>query len=168
MWLSLVTQDSSLCEQKQVFINYLIKLIPLAPQPQASKNTLTRKNSPQTQSSLGLRLNRPFLGECAVWTTKPDELILPYTKSSILFIVILNYLLKNSNICVIFKSGCMDYFVFLVCAFSCLLLCFVILYLLGYACLSRFWGGSFPCSFRPLMDPRKSLIFLSFPTFILL
>lgn len=159
MWLSLVTQDSSLCEQKQVFINYLIKLIPLAPQPQASKNTLTRKNSPQTQSSLGLRLNRPFLGECAVWTTKPDELILPYTKSSILFIVILNYLLKNSNICVIFKSGCMDYFVFLVCAFSCLLLCFVILYLLGYACLSRFWGISLSQIFSSLMGSKMWLIF---------
>ena len=66
-----------------------------------------------------------------------------YTKSLILFIVILNYLPKNSNICVIFKYDCMDCFVFLVCAFSCLSLCFVILYLLGYACLSRFWGYQF-------------------------
>ena len=85
-----------------------------------------------------------------------------WVNASVLFIVILNYLPKNANICVIFTSGCVDCFVFLVCAFSFLFLCFVTLFLIGYACLSRFFGYQFVPNLR-FSDGIKNVIDIQLP-----
>lgn len=79
VWPTSATQTPASQSENLVFtinltvsINYLTRLVPCGPRPQAYRNTVVRQNIPRVQSSSSRASSedRTFLGMSRVWTTQ--------------------------------------------------------------------------------------------------